>query len=102
MSLKKQFLKSKPVCKVTFRVDSEQAPEAKTVHVVGDFNGWDTTATPLKPLKSGDFKITLDLETEKSYAFRYVVDGKTWLNEDEADAQVNNGVTNDLNSVIEL
>ena len=102
MSLKKKFLKSKPVCKVTFRVSQEQAPEAKNVCIVGDFNDWDKEATPLKALKSGDFKTTLDLDTEKEYAFRYLIDGKLWANEDEADAQVNNGVTNDLNSLIKL
>lgn len=102
MSIKKQFLKSKPVCKVTFRVDQEQAPDAKEVFVVGDFNNWDKTATPLKALKSGDFKTTIDLEANKNYAFRYLVDGTTWLNEEEADSQVNNGVTDDMNSVITL
>jgi hypothetical protein len=40
MSIKKQFLKSKPVCKVTFRVPEEIGNSAKTAHVVGDFNDW--------------------------------------------------------------
>ncbi|MGF1534575.1 MAG: isoamylase early set domain-containing protein [Bernardetiaceae bacterium] len=102
MSLKKQFLKSKPVCKVTFRVSQEQVPDAETVHLVGDFNQWDKTAHPLTPLKNGDFKITIDLDAEQKYAFRYLVDGQQWINDDEPDALMNNGVTNDMNSVVEV
>ena len=37
MAIKKQFLKSKPVCKVTFSLPAE---EAKKVSVVGSFNEW--------------------------------------------------------------
>ena len=39
MAIKKQYLKSKPVCKVTFSVP---AKEATKVAVVGDFNEWNT------------------------------------------------------------
>ena len=38
--IKKQFLKSKPVCKATFTLPAEAAPEAKTVEILGDFNNW--------------------------------------------------------------
>ena len=38
MSIKKQFLKSKPVCKVVFRLDATEANGAKKVQVLGDFN----------------------------------------------------------------
>ena len=81
MAIKKQFLKSKPVCKVTFTVPAE---EAETVAVVGSFNEWDATSTPLKKLKNGSFKGTVDLESGNSYEFRYVVDG-AYVNEEEAD-----------------
>ena len=49
MSISKKFLKSKPVCKVTFTVPAE---EAKNVAVVGSFNEWNQKATPLKKLKN--------------------------------------------------
>ena len=29
------------------------APDVRSVHVVGDFNGWDTSANPLSPLPTG-------------------------------------------------
>jgi 1,4-alpha-glucan branching enzyme len=82
MSIKKQFLKSKPVCKVTFTVPAE---DAKSVVVVGSFNEWNTKATPLKKLKNGSFKGTIDLKAGISHEFRYLVDGE-YQNETEADA----------------
>ena len=50
MAIKKQFLKSKPVCKVTFTVLAE---EAEKVTVIGCFNEWNEKAAPLKKLKNG-------------------------------------------------
>jgi 1,4-alpha-glucan branching enzyme len=58
MAIKKQFLKSKPVCKVTFTVPAE---EATSVAVVGSFNEWNATSTTLKKLKNGSFKGTVNL-----------------------------------------
>lgn len=83
MAITKQYLKSKPVCKVTFSVPAE---EAKKVAVVGTFNEWnEKKAVQLKKLKNGTFKGTVDLEKDNSYEFRYVVDGQ-WINDDQADA----------------
>ena len=36
-------------------------------------------------LKGGGFKTTVDVESGKEYAFRYILDGKTWVNDQEAD-----------------
>lgn len=97
MPLTKKFLKSKPICKVTFAVP---AKEANSVAVAGDFNAWDTTAE-LKKLKNGTFKGTFDLPTDASYEFRYVVDGE-WTNEVEADRFQWNDYAATENSVLEL
>ncbi|AUC79263.1 glycoside hydrolase [Nonlabens sp. MB-3u-79] len=98
MALKKQFLKSKPVCKVTFMLPVE---EATNVAVVGSFNNWNDQATPLKKLKNGSFKTTVDLETSNSYEFKYLVDG-AYLNEEEADSYAWNDYAGGENSVIRL
>ena len=82
MAIKKQYLKSKPVCKVTFTVPAKEANE---VVVAGNWNEWNTSAEPLKKLKNGTFKTTIDLATGSSYEFKYVVDG-TWQNDEQADA----------------
>ena len=104
MSLKKQFLKSKPVCKVTFRLPSEAAKDANTVHIVGDFNSWDIYATPMKKLKDGSFTVTVDLETDKEtnkeYQFRYLIDENTWENDWSADKYVPTPFGNAENSVV--
>ena len=98
MAIKKQFLKSKPVCKVTFTVPAE---EAQSVSVVGDFNEWNTEATELKKLKNGSFKGTVDLETASSYEFRYVIDG-TYVNDEQADAYAWNDFAAAENGVLNL
>lgn len=82
MAISKKFLKSKPVCKVTFELEGV---EAETVVAVGDFNDWNTEATPLKKFKNGKFKTTIDLATDASYEFRYIADGE-YLNDEQADA----------------
>ena len=47
MSIKKKFLKSKSLCKVTFSVSKELVSSAESIHVVGEFNDWDPASTPL-------------------------------------------------------
>ncbi len=90
MSIKKQFLKSKPVCKVSFRISKEEANGAKKIQVLGDFNKWNLKAKPMKSLKSGDFSQTIELESGKEYQFRYLMDGEQWINDAEADSKVAN------------
>lgn len=82
MSVSKKYLKSKPVCKVTFEL---QDLEADKVAVIGNFNGWDINATPLKKFKNGKYKATIDLESDNSYEFRYIADG-SYINDPEADS----------------
>ncbi len=101
MSLKKQYLKSKPICKVTFRLTKKQAKKADTVNIVGDFNEWDKTSAPMKKLKSGDFTLGLDLESGKSYQFRYLIDGKEWENDWDADDYTPSSMGDSDNSVVD-
>ena len=98
MAIKKQFLKSKPVCKVTFTVPAE---EAKKVAVVGDFNDWNPKNASLRKLKNGTFKGTIDLEKDNSYEFRYLIDN-TYINEIEADSFAWNDYAGAENCVLSL
>ncbi len=94
MSIKKQYLKSKPVCKTTFLVDPEQAPTAEKVYVLGDFNDWNKEeALEMKRMKNGSFKATVDLESGKEYEFRYLIDSDTWTNDESADGSENSVVS---------
>lgn len=98
MAVTKKFLKSKPVCKVTFTLPNV---EAEAVSLVGDFNEWDASATPLKKLKNGNFKVVVDLATKKSYEYKFIVDGE-YTNDDAAEASVWNEYANAENSVVAL
>lgn len=95
--LTKRYLKSKNVTKVTFYTPAEL--NAEVVHLVGDFNEWDETATAMDPLKDGRFKVVLELEPEKEYQFRYLVNGSEWHNDWDADKYVPNPYSGD-NSVV--
>ncbi|MCK9275766.1 MAG: isoamylase early set domain-containing protein [Syntrophales bacterium] len=85
MSLKKKYLGSKNVCKVTFKLQKEAAAGAHSVNIVGDFNDWDRNAHPMKRLKNGDYTVTIDLEPGRAYEFKYLVDGEKWENDWSAD-----------------
>ncbi|MCB0594172.1 MAG: isoamylase early set domain-containing protein [Lewinellaceae bacterium] len=100
--IKKQFLKSKPVCKATFTFPAEAAPEAKTVEVVGDFNNWNTQEAVTMKKQKDVFKAVVELETGKEYQFRYLIDGQAWENDWEADAYVSTpfGVDNSVVSAL--
>lgn len=97
MAIKKQYLKSKPLCKVTFEIP---AAYAKDVAVAGDWNNWETTAY-LKKLKNGTFKGAFNLPVAERYEFRYVIDGK-WQNEPAADGYAYNEYAGTDNAVLEL
>jgi len=100
MSIKKQYFKTKPVCKVTFEAPEDKENDTRKVHVVGEFNNWSTSATPMKRLKKGIFKVSLDLEKGREYQFRYLYDDRQWANDPEADKMSATPFGNAHNSVI--
>ena len=102
MSIKKKYLKSKPVCKVTFRISEEIGKSAATAHVVGEFNEWDISSTPMKKLKKGAFTATLNLEKGREYQFRYLLDNSHWQNDGDADKLVPSPFGDSENSVIAI
>jgi len=100
--IKKQYLKTRPVCKATFRISKEAAQSAKSIHLVGDFNGWDAQLSPMSALKSGEFTLLVELDTtQPEYQFRYLYDGSRWENDWEADGYATNGVDGE-NSIVRV
>ena len=86
MSLQKKFHKSNDACTVTFRLPKEAVNGAHDINLLGDFNDWDIAkAVPMKASKNGAYQVSIDLESGKEYQFRYLLDGKTWENDWEAD-----------------
>jgi len=82
--IKKQQLKGQKQVKVTFALPQEEVENQ--VSVVGDFNDWDPAKTKLIKRGNGTFSASVTLKKGEHYAFRYVVDGGKWLNDEEADA----------------
>jgi 1,4-alpha-glucan branching enzyme len=99
--ISKSYSKTGRKCRVTFKVAPSDVVEAKSVHVLGDFNGWDPEATPLQPRKSGAFSATTSVESGYDYRFRYLVDGERWISDSAADGLVPNRF-GDLDSVLEV
>ena len=88
MSLKKKYLKTKPICKVRFEIPKSIANNAETINVVGVFNGWDMGAHPMKKQKNGNFVSTIELSVGNEYEFRYLYDHTSWENDHAADKYV--------------
>ena len=98
--IKKEPAGKKGFVRITFELPSNMW--AERVNLVGAFNDWDTTATPMSRNRSdANWRATLDLQEGKRYRFRYLVDGKEWLNDWHADDHVDNPYGS-YDSVIDL
>jgi 1,4-alpha-glucan branching enzyme len=100
MSIKKQYPKRVRVCKVTFDVPEQVGSNFQTAYIVGEFNGWSKSATPMKRKKNGAFSATVDLQRGREYQFRYLFDDNKWENDEEADKLAETPFVNTFNSVI--
>lgn len=100
MALKKDYLKKKDMCRVRFSMPRGAAPDAQKVYLVGEFNGWDTMATPMKKQKDGSFAVVLDLPIGNEYQFRYLMDQTIWENDWTADRYQYDPRTGTDNSVV--
>lgn len=82
--------------RVTFSMPA--AIWADTIHLVGEFNNWNTRATPLR-LSDNGWLVTLELEAGQAYQYRYLVNGTEWHNDWNADRYEPNEFGGD-NSVV--
>lgn len=96
--LEKQYSEARQTCTVTFTLP--EAIQAERACLVGEFNDWDATATPMTRGEDGIYRATLDLEPGREYQFRYLVDGEHWHNDWHADAYVPNGFGEDNGVVV--
>jgi hypothetical protein len=59
-------------------------PRASQVSLVGDFNGWDASKTPMtRDPNTGNWTVALPLNAGR-YVYAFVVDGTTWENDPSA------------------
>jgi predicted flap endonuclease-1-like 5' DNA nuclease len=100
--LKKQYLKTKPVCKVTFSLPAHAVNGAKEVKLLGDFNNWSPESAPKMKAAKDEYKAVLELETGRQYQFRYLIDEAYWENDHQADGYIPSPYSGIDNSVVVL
>lgn len=100
--LKKSYSKTQPLCTVTFSLPVEAAPDAEKVALLGDFNNWIAQEGAEMTRAEAHFEVTLELATGRSYEFRYLIDGKRWENDWDADAYLPSPFAGITNSVLVL
>jgi 1,4-alpha-glucan branching enzyme len=83
--------------KLTFSLSLADTPVP--VSVLGDFNGWDPHAHPLKKRANGTRSASVVVPRGTAHAFKYLADGGTWFNDIEADGHVANEY-GEVNSVV--
>ncbi len=95
--IQKTYFKTKDYCKVKFVLTSENA---ETVEVLGLNSDWKNSVF-LKKKKDGSFSGEVALPKNTEHQFKYRINENIWLNEPEADKQLNNEFGG-TNSVITL
>ncbi len=68
--------------KVTFALASEVIPGQ--VSVLGDFNGWDPLAHPLKKRSNGTYSVCVEIPAG-TYRFKYLAEDGNWFCDPELD-----------------
>lgn len=84
MAIKKTYLKSRPACKVRFKLSADDVSGAEQVFLAGDFNSWDSVQHPMIRHKDGSFSLELEFAPEQEVVFRYLLDNGQWINDREA------------------
>lgn len=77
--------------RVTFALPA--AEPAGAVSVVGDFNGWDPFAHPLKKRSSGTRAAVVTVPSGTTLCFRYLAEGGMWFDDDTATTRDAQGAT---------
>lgn len=68
------------------------APQAATVSLVGDFNDWDSTRTPMRPLRADGpvWSAVVPLRPGR-YHYAFLINGSRWLADPAAPAASDDG-----------
>lgn len=84
----KKYGKTTKTCRVTFELPAVVA--ARTASVVGDFNDWSPAEHPMTRRRDGRFSVTVALGLERTYRYRFLLDGDHWENDWDAEMYVSN------------
>jgi hypothetical protein len=100
--LKKDYSKTKKVCKVTFSLPTTAVQDGAEVRVLGDFNSWTWQSGLVMKAGKTEYTASIELALGANYEFRYAINNERWENDWAADAYVPSpfdGITNSLVSV---
>jgi 1,4-alpha-glucan branching enzyme len=100
MSIQKEYLTDKGICRVKFSLPPDTGNPSKKVFIVGDFTDWDRKRIPMRKSEDGSYSATLELKMGNEYQFRYLIDETQWENDNEADKQVPSSYQDSQNSVV--
>ena len=85
--------------RVTFTMPKLEG--VKQLFLVGDFNNWSVSETPLTRAADESWSVALTLDGGRPYQYRYFADNQVWHNDWAADAYVTNSFGTE-NSIVNL
>jgi 1,4-alpha-glucan branching enzyme len=88
MSISKEIIPERGVCRITFIFTDSLVDHPKEVSIVGDFNNWDPQHDRMQKSTKGYFFDTIELPIGGKYSLRYLVDHGRWENDWQADDYV--------------
>lgn len=91
--------KGDKAARVTFALPADD--RGQQISVVGDFNGWDPLAHPLKKRSNGKRSVSVELPAGTTYHFKYLADDGSWFCDPEVEEREPNEY-GELNSVLRL
>jgi 1,4-alpha-glucan branching enzyme len=79
-----------------------EAPTARTVSVVGDWNQWNPDAHVMKDAnEDGVWEIRLKLEPDQVYQYQFIINDERWIPDPESPVKVDDGFGG-TNSVLDV
>ncbi len=85
--------------RVTFSMPKVEG--VKQLFLVGDFNNWSVSETPMTRAGDGTWSVALTLDSGRRYEYRFFADNQVWHDDWAADALVKNSFGSE-NSVVNL
>jgi len=85
--------------RVTFTMP--KLADVKQLFLVGDFNNWSVSETPMTRADDGTWSVALTLDSGRRYEYRFFADNQVWHDDWAADALVKNSFGSE-NSVVNL
>jgi hypothetical protein len=79
-----------------------EAPGARSVAVVGDWNGWETDSQHLVDSDGdGVWEIRFSVERDREYQYQFVVDDERWVHDPRSSLLVDDGFGG-VNSILDI